>query len=286
MRLLPDGSLPLIEPPPISTIRVLTPSRLFGSNMNNTLYHSNNSRNNSASRFRAPTGNDLVLDDIHLRLTTRSTSRRKQRQWENKNLLDAKTFIDFNNIDDDNDDKDLENVPIGSTRYSVFNELLKPENQAYLQKFMSCREGMNNESTHRRHQTVRPLEGEPVDWDCGHDAWMNIERRIRMAILSSYHSIPFVRCFITNIERILLVYIHQNEVMPEQCFADDLTKELESHIHLDSHRNLCIPLKESTFNRLLIHGIAQFYGLKSKVNLHLICNYEASSMTRFRALCN
>jgi len=242
--------------------------------MNNALYQSN-SRNNSASRFRAPTGNDLVLDDINIRFVSRSTSRRKQRQWENKNLFDAKTFIDFNNIDDD-DDKDLENVPIRSSRHSVFNELLKPENQAYLQKFMLCKEGKCNEITQRRQQTARPYEGEPVDWGCSYDAWMNIEKRIRIAVLGSYHTMPFVRSFISNIERIVLAYIHQNEVMPEQCFTDDLAKELVGHIHLDSHGNLCIPLKESTFNRLLIHGIAQFYGLNSKV--YVVNNYHDKRM--------
>lgn len=104
------------------------------------------------------------------------------------------------------------------------------------------------------------------DWELAEASWIKIEKRIRAAMNRSFAASDVIRLFLADVERILLHFAHTGVALTAGPFSDELKKELANPIFVDKSGNLVIPLQESAFRRLLVHGVAQFYGLQSSVS--------------------
>lgn len=141
-----DGSISVIQPPTSTSKRVITPSKIYIKQItpSRTTNHQqiNSNRSNSNNRIHS---NEIL--QIHQPIS-RSTSRKKQRQWENKNLFDFnQQFLHHlktstNLIDDDGEDivMDGNNMNFEIKWRSNFSEMLKSENQLSLQQFITCKD--------------------------------------------------------------------------------------------------------------------------------------------------
>lgn len=155
----------------------------------------------------------------------------------------------------------VDNVQMEITWRSTLSKLLKPENQDILHDFMTCRDVF---TTHKA-QSRRARTGGDGDWSDAEEAWIKIEKRIRAAIVRSFATSEVIQDFLADIERVLLHFAHTRHALSEEKLSDELKKDISQPIAVDKSGNLVIPLSDSAFRRLLVHGVAQFYGLQSNV---------------------
>ena len=162
----------------------------------------------------------------------------------------------------ENKELGVENIPFEVTWRSTLSLLLKPENQSILQDFLLCREA--TATARNAHRKERP-EGQ-CDFYDAETAWIKIEKRIRAAIVRSFTSSEVIRQFLHDMERVILHFAHTRSCPAWEVVPDALRKDVtQQPFSLDKAGNLVVPLQDSAFRRLLVHGVAQFYGLQSKV---------------------
>lgn len=230
-----------------------------------------------------------------LRSTSRSASRRKQRRWENSNLfgvqelLSAETFNQMIGASENDKDTFADGTGRHYTRYlfpvddkkSAFADLFL--NRELLNIFRRCEEELTSSSSSRATKHVaRSVEEQ---------SWMNMEKKIRTIFLSLLPSNnnsdaaqrrddalsiqPFV--FLLCMEKLLFAFVEDELPKGETVLTaasssskrDSSTRQLVSY-QVDGERgHLRVDLIESSFYRLLFHGICQFYGLKSQVSVVL-----------------
>lgn len=267
MSLTADGALSNVQPSSTDSKRATTPLKLF---TRQVTPQRSNSAPRSNSNNREVRGNDIALDPhVVRRSRSGAISARKMRRWENKNLFGGDTFSKSKEetIRDaiNNPEFGIDNVQMEITWRSTLSKLLKPENQDILHDFMTCRDVFTTHKT----QTRRMRTGGGSDWCEAEEAWIKIEKRIRAAIVRSFATSEIIQTFVSDIERVLLHFAHTRQALCEDKLSDELKKDISQPICVDKGGNLVISLSDSAFRRLLVHGIAQFYGLQSNVRIPL-----------------
>lgn len=287
MSLSHDGALSNVLPSTTESKRALTPSKLFTRPITP---QRSNSAPRSNSNNREPRTNDIALDPhVVRRSRSGAISTRKLRRWENKNLFGVENFSKSREdriLDSlNNSERGPENIPFEVTWKSTLSKLLRPENQAELHDFMTCRDVF----TTGKHRSQLPRKGRPAnysDWSDAENAWMKVEKRIRAAISRSFASSDVIEDFLTQLEQVILHFVHTKQALSADKLSDELKKELAQPISIDRAGNLVIPLHESAFRRLLVHGVAQFYGLQSNVSKIQIIKTTYSLLFTYFFICH
>lgn len=263
MSLTADGSLSNVQSGVSDSRRAITPSKLFN---RQTTPQRSGSAPRTTSNNRERIVSDIYLDPQsgkpYVSAPTRPISVRRQRRWENKNMFGLE---DFSKSKEDriraaleHPDESVEGIPFEISWRSTLSELLKPKNYDLLQEFLSCKDSVG-----RSKPTVPKDPSLQSDWEVAESAWFKIEKRIRAAVARSHASSEVIRLFLVSLERVILHFAHTQQVLHTDQLCDELKKELARPISIDKSGNLVIPLQESAFRRLLVHGVAQFYGLQS-----------------------
>jgi hypothetical protein len=258
-----DGALSNIQSPNLESKRATTPSKLF--NRQGTPQRSNSApRSNSNNREYSKVNDVSHGPQIIHRAPSRSISKKKQRQWENKNLFGVESFKSKEQrlLEAlENNDFAVEDVPFEIKWRSTLSKLLKPENQVLLHDFLSCKD----EATTSRNQVQKQRIRGHCDWYTAEDAWIKVEKRTRVAMFKSFAESTVIQAFIRDVERVVLYFGRTGLAAPWSLIPDQLRTALAGPVALDKAGCLVVPLHDSPFRRLLLHGVAQFYGLRSKV---------------------
>lgn len=213
----------------------------------------NSSNPRSTNRFDFPNSKDKTQ-------LSRSTSKRKQRRWENSNMfgneLNELLTKKFKKFEDISDDEELAQYPLRIDWRSSFKDLLAKENVDALETFLLCQEKLLDSSKSKgkiSHLSLPEL------------AWRNIERKLRDILIKTLVRDFEIINVIFNLEQILLAFCHNEDLAVERFHPDNLHINISNPVILDNEGKLKIQFKNSTLNRLLLHTICQFYGLKSQV---------------------
>lgn len=275
MSLAADGALFNVQPTATESRRAITPSKLF---TRQTTPQRSGSAGRSNSNNRERIVSDIHQDPHVIRSgPARPISVRRQRRWENKNLfgLDEHTKTKEDRILEALENADLakEGIPFEISWRSTLSELLKPNNHQLLHDFLSCKENFQVQLK------ANKAPSDKSDWEVAEESWLTIEKRIRAAMVRSFNSSEVIRAFLSALERALLHFARCGRAPTEQelnaegdgsndvgCGDDALRKELAQPLFVDKAGNLVVPLQDSAFRRLLVHGVAQFYGMKSHVS--------------------
>lgn len=266
-----DGALSNVLPSNAESKRALTPSKLF---TRPVTPQRSSSAPRSNSNNRDIRSSDIAHDPhVDRRSRSGAISTRKLRRWENKNLFGVENFS--KNKEDrileslNNPEMGLDNVPFEITWRSTLSRLLRPENQLLLNDFLTCRDVFTT-GAQKAQGPRKARSSHRCDWNDAEDAWLKVEKRIRAAISRSFASSDVIEDFLAQLEQVILHFVHTKQALSANKLSDELKKELAQPISVDRSGNLVIPLHESAFRRLLVHGVAQFYGLQSHVSFDLI----------------
>jgi hypothetical protein len=189
--------------------------------------------------------------------TTRSTSRRKQRRWENMNMFGMELHHILATEELIRQEQISPDFLFQKDTKSAFQELFLPKNQHILEAFRSCE---YVPSSFIKNHT-------PKHFTIGDIAWLKIENRIRPILLQSITKDPKLSLLLFCLEQALFAFITKQSIdiinlliqMKAMPYFDQLCE-------IDEERNqLKIYLIDSPHYRLLLHGISQFYDLHSKV---------------------
>eukprot|EP00599_Poterioochromonas_sp_BG-1_P006474 CAMPEP_0173149012 /NCGR_PEP_ID=MMETSP1105-20130129/10071_1 /TAXON_ID=2985 /ORGANISM="Ochromonas sp., Strain BG-1" /LENGTH=456 /DNA_ID=CAMNT_0014063795 /DNA_START=126 /DNA_END=1496 /DNA_ORIENTATION=- len=220
-----------------------------------------------------------------LRSASRSASRRKQRRWENSHLFGVQEVLSAETFQQIIGATAEENFAEGRhyTRYlfpvddkkSAFADLFV--NRELLNIFRRCEEEISTPSS-----SVRKHKNQSVEEQC----WMNMEKKLRTVFLSLLPTRskedeshrddlktiqPFV--FLLRMEKLLFAFV--DEALPKGSTVKTAqstsskndsaqSRQLVSFAVDNERGHLRVDLIESSFYRMLFHGICQFYGLKSQ----------------------
>ncbi|KDO33252.1 hypothetical protein SPRG_02061 [Saprolegnia parasitica CBS 223.65] len=177
-------------------------------------------------------------------------------------------------------DELMEHMAISVDWKSNFQKLAQPENEAIADAFRSVKEPSHARSNSNQNQTHRARRHDA--WHEADDMFTRIDRRARSVLAASFDA---MHIYIQAIEDVIVHFVKWNEVMStielDPVLANMLsgpmrvlettpvvreTKAGGSRTRPAKHKDsvLVLPLVESSYHRLLIHAVCQFYGLDSK----------------------
>jgi hypothetical protein len=194
--------------------------------------------------------------------------RRKDRRFDNDNMLGLRRILTENGVEPLDDVDENGNFITSRVKFglrvnwkSLFSELFNTENSNERESFRTCSNAV---------ESVRVQRSIPIrkdQWAEAESAWYRIENRLRAIVVRSLQREEF--CFyVRAVEAVLLYFLAKQEAPPHSQVPEAFGLFLEQHIeHLGL--SLKIVLKDSSFHRLLLHAVCQFYGLKSKVKIAL-----------------
>lgn len=208
---------------------------------------------------------------------SQSNNRRKQRMWENNNLLGLYRYLDVNNESDHMYQSEIsqqKNFGLRVDWRSNFYELFRPDNRTLLDSYLRCDSNGSTGigSSSRAKHNKKLSEEENVAEIC----WIRLEKRLRAIVIRTLDNLNMC-LFVQALESVLMFLIERGIAPPASITPRVLLDMIDSPIYClgsniddDStvtcaHTNtLVISLKDSSFHRLLLHATAQFYGLRSK----------------------
>lgn len=218
---------------------------------------SGNARTNSATKARARAIAEFLTDVPTKRHISRAKSHRKQRQWENKNLfgLFAQEAELYYSLEDQDDRQDtLDDHQFYIQWRSNLSQLFDQSNKEALESFRTCQPLIES----LKNSTRKIRQGE---WQTAEEAWFGCEKKIRTVISQTLQSMKKKTIMaIEELEHILLKAID----LKGKFEKTGLQSVPNSSITLDKSGNLIFMLQDSSFHRLLLHGVCQFYGVHSK----------------------
>jgi hypothetical protein len=263
---------------PTQNLSPLTAGNRPTSNPSSGNRPSSNSRSSGVNVVRLVQKNfkdEELTSKLTERAPSRSSSRRKQRRWENMNLfgiheiLSSRTSGAAGAKGSEEDEEEYFNqylFPVDvHNKPSAFHELFL--HKELLSIFRHCEEDLSFSSAARSagsHHPLRTLEDK---------AWLNIEKKIRTILLKTVSENIKHFQFLFLIEKLLFSFI-KGQLIPFDSVASSSTASTTSSMNLIKSYQLIedktgkellkIELTESSFYRLLFHGICQFYNLKSQ----------------------
>ena len=142
---------------------------------------------------------------------------------------------------------------------SMFCELFDTENDDVRELFRTCLVGTTDMAKFKHSSiTIRSDQ-----WQESEAAWYRIEHRLRSVLIKSLKC-DTICLLLRSLEAIVLLFLDQGVAPPVNLTPQPLSDLLEMPIFVSS-ASLIIALKDSSFHRLLLHAVCQFYGLRSKV---------------------
>jgi hypothetical protein len=203
--------------------------------------------------------------DVLNRHPSRSISRRKQRQWENKNLFGLE-LVNKNGMMDEVLEKGEQ---VYHQRYafkidwrSKFAELFQHSNHNELESFRTCKDitAHSDANINHHHKRIRNDE-----WREAEIAWLNVEKRLRSVLFRSLLNSDQFRSYVEALEIVILSFLETDALLDHSVVPVALSSCLLSPMRVTSSGGIELSLKDSPFHRLLLHATCQFYGIKSKV---------------------
>jgi len=216
---------------------------------------SSNPRSDSATKRMMKTVG--IENEINTVAIARSASRRKQRRWENMNMFGMELHHILTA-------EELLHPETISPEYlfqietkSAFQELFLPKNHHILEAFRTCDHQIPS-SIVKNHT--------PKHLSIGDIAWLKIENRLRPILLQCLKKDPKLSLFLFCIEQVIFAYLTEQSLDAINLLIETKAMHYFQEIcTIDSERNqLRIPLVDSTYYRLLLHGVCQFYAVHSK----------------------
>jgi hypothetical protein len=258
-------SLAPVAPVVSGGTRAITPSN---ENRNTTpsKRHGSAQRTSSATKARERAIAEFVYDkEVLKRHSSRSVSHRKQRQWENKNLFGLYPQEAELHYTSEREDlfegtsfleQKLSNMKIDWK--SNISQLFESSNSDAKESFRTCQHTNYEQLQSLRNRSCRKTtQGE---WETAEIAWLRVEKKIR-AIISQ----TLVRTLkvMEEIQTVLFCAVAMK--MSDKPYETScLPSVADSSVLSDKSGNLVFDLQDSSFHRLLLHGVCQFYGLHSK----------------------
>lgn len=243
--------------------RATTPSKIA---VRNTTPQRNSTPLRFGSANKERELSKLAFDvDVLNRHPSRSISRRKQRQWDNKNLFGLE-LMDKNGMYNESLDKDEQNF---HQRYafkvdwkSKFGELFKHKNHNELESFRTCRDitAPSETNINISHKRIRNDE-----WRDAELAWLNVEKRLRSVLFRSLLNSEQFRSYVESLEIVILSFLETDTLLDHSAVPLPLSSCLLRPMVVNTSGAVELSLQDSPFHRLLLHATCQFYGMKSKV---------------------
>jgi len=210
-----------------------------------------------------------------------STSRRKQRQWENNNCLDMYLSRRKNRKNQDEEGgEEEEEEEEGASRFmlrvdwrSTFSKLFAKENVDALELIRKCAESGDNtkcRSVVQQHSKRRMLSVGAAEWRDAEVAWLNVEKRLRGVVAPALKKSVELSDFVLALQ-VVLSFFSDTQTAPPVAFVPiALSRYLRAPLELSKSTSssappsLVVSLVDSSFHRLLLHATCQFYGFRSR----------------------
>jgi len=142
-------------------------------------------------------------------------------------------------------------------------ELFAAKNFQTLENFRNVHPSSCPVSQSSSNRTRRKAAAE--EWQDAEESYLKIEKRLRSVISVACAKSSSVLHLLQSIETVVLFAALFHIALPLHLVGADLKNYLLTSPEVDSEEQLVLPLRDSAFHRLLVHGVCQFYGLKSKV---------------------
>lgn len=189
----------------------------------------------------------------------RSQSARKQRRWENKNLFTLRQFLDVRGRDTGNQE-DAEYDIHAPIQFDIewksnLAKLFEASNHEMLERFRSGY--TTNHMVKQPSTTLSCRQRRKDEWQAAEFAFFNMEKKIRNVITKGLNDQAHV--IMEEMENLLIAVGHSNDL---ECKLN-LQSIPGSTIVRDKDKNLIFELQQP-YHRLLLHGVCQFYSIKSK----------------------
>jgi len=261
MRVNEDDSLQPVASSIAGAPRAITPNKLRKCNSPGNLLRQKN------SPLRT------IIAESNISARARSTSRRKQRQWENSHFFGMEAillgemgndaspeFLFHGGEDTISNTNNL--YPFKVEWRTNLGELFAAKKFQALENFRnvhpsSCPGGHSSSNPTRRKAAAE-------EWQDAEESFLKIEKRLRSVIGVACAKSAQVLHLLQSIETVVLFAALFRIALPLDLVGADLQCYLLTSPEMDSDGQLRLPLKDSAFHRLLVHGVCQFYGLKSK----------------------
>lgn len=191
---------------------------------------------------------------------------RKNRQWENANLLEMhRRFPDLHEQDSDFLDSTGPTYGPRVDWRSTLSELFQARNMDVIEAFRKCTPSttqLENVRTCFPNRTFRKDEWEWAErlWHC------RVEKRLRVVISTALAENGVLQAYLQGLENVLSYFFETRTSPPKLLINSALTNLVENgHTLRVMSGKLNVPLKNSPFHRLVLHGLCQFYGFHSQV---------------------
>ena len=201
--------------------------------------------------------------------TTRASSQRKLRRYENDHVLpETNAMMQRLAQGDDSLDFDESATSPGGPALdirSAFRELFLDKNADKLELFRRCEERLAQTSASSRR--VRATES----LDESAAAWAQMERRMRTVARKVVLNQPEMRAYVIALESLVSAFSESEGCIPDMDTVPEwgpLVEALEGSLTSSQAssrlRTLTVPLRDNSFLRLLLHAVASFFRIKSK----------------------
>jgi hypothetical protein len=169
--------------------------------------------------------------------------------------------------DEDGGPKAHKNFGLRVNWRSMFSELFSTENADVREAFRTCAHDTRfAEDCSRRTTSRRPIRKD--EWAEAETSWFQIENRLRSVVVRTLEKDEFC-LFVRALEAVIMYFLEENDAPQHSLVPPALARMLARPITMSSG-SVTVALRDSSFHRLLLHAVCQFYGLHSKVTLSYI----------------
>lgn len=237
-----------------------TPVRLPVRNLTPPRSNSNPRAGGSATRKRLLVASDKLHSEAPDSGPNRPISRRRQRRWENKNLMGVEQLTQILAAAGDSDGDEshrrdgVVEQPLRIEWRSAFQELFVAENRDALETFRQCAEHFTVRSSYQRAYA-----------SAAERTWFQVGRRLRGMVQSCLAENPArLFPFLGALEDNLLHFANHKTLKPHEADGRMLASYLACPLIVDKDGVLHVFLRDFKGNRFVLHAVAQFFGLQSK----------------------
>ncbi len=201
-------------------------------------------------------------------------SRRKMRRWANDRLIGVAQLSGGGAaVDDEVAAAAAEGqygpcLDVFEPLHSNFATLNAVENSELRDRFLAgygdAKRGGGHHHAHGGGHHTRRTRSSRTSLQEAEARFLRLERRLRGLLTQLVANDPNMEAFLVAVEALLVGFLQGQPLPQDSALPEALARSLAEPLHLQRGQDvLVLPLKNSAFFRLLVHGCCQFYGLKS-----------------------
>lgn len=188
-------------------------------------------------------------------------SRRKQRKWENANMILLNRFLSLTNNSSETDQTPIDSLLLQQTKPFSWSKLDENDKLSLFSLHIS------HDSASKGHNSKRVIRTD--EWELEEATWINkVRKQLRSVIIPLIHKHQELCDYLMYLELIICCYIDTRTTPLHSEFSAIFLSNLEvnSTIQVNEVGKCIFILNELPLHRLITFATCQFYGLHSDVS--------------------